>query len=109
MKVIRKKKYSRTQWNDMTEKRPQQIRLTIQVKEINKKNIGKRRQTQKKNAKQAKQDLQKKKKKFYRQVGGEYTKTYQQPDLKETKQFWCMIWEQKKCNKKAKWINNKKK
>ena len=34
------------------------------------------------------------------------TKTYQQPDTKETEQFWTKIWQPKKHNKKAEWINN---
>ena len=34
---------------------------------------------------QTKQDISKQQKKFYQQVGGKYTNTYQQPDDKETK------------------------
>ena len=34
--------------------------------------------------------------KFYQQVGGESTKTNEQPDAKEPKQFSIKIWEQKK-------------
>ena len=34
------------------------------------------------------------------------TKTYQQPDAKETEQFWTKIWQPKKQNEKAEWINN---
>ena len=33
--------------------------------------------------------------KFFRQVGGEYTRTKQKPDAKETKQFRGKIWEKK--------------
>ena len=31
--------------------------------------------------------------KFYQQVRGEDTKIYQQPDVKETEQFWTKIWQ----------------
>ena len=34
-------------------------------------------------------------------MGGDDTKTYQQPDAKETERFWT-----KKHNEKAEWINN---
>ena len=34
-------------------------------------------------------------KKFFQQGGGECTKTYQQLNDKETKQFWSKIWERK--------------
>ena len=39
-------------------------------------------------------------------MGGHDTKTYQQLDAKETKQFWTKIWHPKKYNEKAKWIND---
>ena len=39
-------------------------------------------------------------------MGGDDTKTYQQQDAKETKRFWTEIWQPKKHNKKAEWINN---
>ena len=48
-------------------------------------------------------------KKFYQQVKGECTKTYQQPDEKETKQFWDEIWERREHNRNAEWMNNKQK
>ena len=48
------------------------------------------------------------KRKFYL-VGGEYTKTNQEPDAKEAKQLWSKIWEQKEYKRKAKRINNMKK
>ena len=39
---------------------------------------------------------------------GDDTKTYPQPDAKETRRFWIKIWQRKKktYNEKAKWINN---
>ena len=39
-------------------------------------------------------------------MGGHDTETYQQPDVKETEQFWMKIWQPKKHNEKAKWIND---
>ncbi len=39
--------------------------------------------------------------KFYQQVGGDDTNTYQQPDARETEQFWSKIWQPRKHNKKA--------
>ena len=39
-------------------------------------------------------------------MGGHDTKTYQQPDAKETEQFWTKIWQPKTHNEKAEWIND---
>ena len=39
-------------------------------------------------------------------MGGDDTKTYQQPDAREIKRFWTKIWQPKKHNEKAEWINN---
>ena len=44
--------------------------------------------------------------KFYQQLGGSDVKTYQQADVKETERFWAKIWELKKHNENAEWINN---
>ena len=44
--------------------------------------------------------------KFYQQVGGNDTKTYQQPDVGETERFWTKIWQPRKHNEEAEWINN---
>ena len=49
------------------------------------------------------------KKKFYQQVDRECTKTDQQLDEKEEKQFRSKIWEHKEYNRKAQWTNNVKK
>ena len=54
---------------------------------------------QKKNKKN--RTFQNSEKKFYHQVGGECTNTYQQPDDKETKQFWRTIWEWREHNRKT--------
>ena len=43
---------------------------------------------------------------FYPQLGRHNTKTYQQPDAKETKCFWTKIEQPKKHNEKAEWMNN---
>ena len=45
-------------------------------------------------------------KNFYQQLGGSDTKTYQQPDAKETERFWTKRWQPKKHNENAEWINN---
>ena len=37
---------------------------------------------------------------------GHDTKTYQQPDARETERFWTKIWQAKKHNEKAEWIND---
>ena len=54
-----------------------------------------------------KQDFPKiRKKNFYQQLGGYDTKTYQQPDARETERFWTKIWQPKKYNEKVEWINH---
>ena len=37
---------------------------------------------------------------------GDETKTYQQPDARETEQFCTKIWQPREDKKKAEWINN---
>ena len=44
--------------------------------------------------------------KFYPQLGGHDTKIYQQPDARETERFWTKIWQLKRHNEKAEWIND---
>ena len=39
-------------------------------------------------------------------MGGSDTKTYQQPDAKETERYWTKIWEPKNHNENAEWIND---
>ena len=39
-------------------------------------------------------------------MGGSDTKTYQQPDAKETERFWTKIWQPKKHKENVEWINN---
>ena len=53
-----------------------------------------------------KQHRQNNERKLYKQLGGDDTITYQLPDAKETERFWTEIWQLKKHNVKAEWINN---
>ena len=73
--------------------------LTTQLEEINQKILAKEKRLKRyqDNVKQYKQNrtIENKEKYFYCQVGGEYTRTAQQPDAKEAKQFWSKIWKQK--------------
>ena len=39
-------------------------------------------------------------------MGGHDTKKYQQPDARETEQFWTKMWQPKNHNEKAEWIND---
>ena len=55
---------------------------------------------------QTKPDIPKQRKKILSITGRHDTKTYQQPDVKDTEQFWTRIWQQKKNNEKAEWIND---
>ena len=43
---------------------------------------------------------------FINNWDGMTQKTYQQPDARETERFWTKIWQPKKHNAKAEWINN---
>ena len=52
------------------------------------------------------QTFQNNERKIYQQVGEEWTRTYKQPRVKEAKQFLSKIWEQKKHNRIAEWVNN---
>ena len=79
--------------------------ITIQIEEINQKEGRLKRYRQR--VKQYKQNraFQNNERKFYQQLGGHDTKTYQQPDPKETERFWTKIWQPKKHNEKSEWIN----
>ena len=85
-------------------------KITVQLEEINQKILAKegwlKRYRQR--VKQYRQNriFQNNERKFYQQLGGSDMKTYQQPDAKETERFWAKIWEPKKHNENAKWINN---
>ena len=77
-------------------------KITVQLEEINKKVLAKegRLKRYRQKVKQYRQNrtFQNNKRKFYQQLGGHDTKTYQQPDAKETEQFWTKIWQPKKHN-----------
>ena len=60
---------------------------------------------------ETKQDILKQRKKFCLQVGGDDTKTYQQPDAREAEQIWSKGWQQtehKKTIGLATWEKSKK-
>ena len=85
-------------------------KITVQLEEINQKVLAKegRLKRYRQRVKQYRQNrtFQNNERKFYQQLGGSDTKTYQQPDAKETERFWAKIWEPKKHNENAEWINN---
>ena len=87
-----------------------QEKITAQLEEINKKVLAKERKLKRyrQRVKQYRQNrtFQNNERKFYPQLEGLDTKTYQQPDAKETERFWTKIWQSKKHNEKAEWINN---
>ena len=87
-----------------------QEKLTIQLDEINQtvpakegrlKRYGRRVKQYRKN-----KTFQNNERKFHQQLRGDVTKTYQQPDVEEPQRFWTKIWQPKKHNGKAEWINN---
>ena len=85
-------------------------KITVQLEEINQKVLAKevRLKRYQQRVKQYRQNrtFQNNERKFYQQLGGHDIKTYQQPDAKETEQFWTKIWQPKKHNEKAEWIND---
>ena len=85
-----------------------QEKITIQLEEINQKVLAKegRLQRYRQRVKQYWQNwtFQNNERKFYQQVGGDDTKTYQEPEAKEIKQFWTKNGNQKH-SEKAEWIN----
>ena len=50
--------------------------------------------------------FQNNKRKFYKQVGGDDTKIYQQPDASITEEFGIKLWQPREHNKNAEWISN---
>ena len=70
-------------------------KLTIQLEEINQKVMAKegRLKRYRRRVKQYRQNstFQNNERKFYQQLGGNYNKTYQQPDAKETQRFWTKM------------------
>ena len=75
--------------------RAAQEKITVQLEEINQKILVKegRLKRYRQRVKQYRQHrtFQNNKRKFYQQRGGNDTKTYQQPDTKETERFWTEI------------------
>ena len=65
-----------------------QGKITIQLEEINQKLLAKEGRLKRYRQNRAFQNSEKK---FYQQVGGDNTKTYKQPDARETEQFWTKI------------------
>ena len=85
-------------------------KITVQLEEINQKILAKegtlKRYRQKGKQYRQNRTFQNNERKFYQKLGGSDTKTYQQPDAKETEWFSAKIWEPKKHNENAEWINN---
>ena len=74
-------------------------KITVQLEEINQKVLAKegRLKRCRQRVKQYRQNrtFQNNERKFYQQLGGHDTKTYLQPDSKETEWFWTKIWQPK--------------
>ena len=78
-------------------------KITVQLEEINQKILANegRLKRYRQRVKQYRQNrtFEDNERKFYQQLGGSDTKTYQQPDAKETERFWAKIWQPKKQRK----------
>ena len=85
-------------------------KITVQLEEIYQKVLTKegRLKRYRQGVKQYRQNrtFQNNERKFYQHLGGNDTKTYQQPDIKETEWFCTKIWQPKEHNKNTEWINN---
>ena len=85
-------------------------KITVQLEEINQKILAKegrlKRYRQRVKHYRQNRTCKNNERIFYQQLGGSDTKTYQQPDAKETERFWAKIWEPKKHNENTEWINN---
>ena len=107
-KMIKQRKDTGT-CRDKKEKATQE-KIKIQLEKINQKVLAKKGRSRRyrQRVKQYRQNrtFQNNKRKFYQQVGGDDTKTCQQPDARETEQFWTKIWQPREYNKKAEWISN---
>ena len=93
-----------------TERKRQHEKKIIQLGEINQKVKAKegRLKRYRQRVKQYRQDrtFENNEGKFYQQLGGSDMKTSQQTDTKETEKFWTKIWQPKKHNERAEWVNN---
>ena len=83
-----------------------QEEITVQLEEINQKEGRLKRYRQRVKQYRQNRTFLNNERKFYQQLGGSDTKTYQQPDAKETQRFWTKIWQSKKHNENSEWINN---
>ena len=85
-------------------------KITVQLEAINQKVMAKegilKRYRQRVKQYRQNRTFQNNERKFYQQVGGSDLKTYQQSNIKETERFWTKIWQPKKHNENAEWINN---
>ena len=111
-KIPKKGKNTGICWDEKA-KTKQQTNLIVQLEEINQKIMTKegRLKRHRDRVKQYNKNriLQNNERKIYQKLGGEYTRTYRQPDAKEANQCWSKIWERKVHNRKAEWMNNMKK
>ena len=108
-KVLEKQNEVMICWDEKT-KTNQQISLTMQLEDINQKILTKygkiKRYRDWVNQYKQNRVFPNNKRKFYQQVGGKCTKTYQQPDSKDAKECWSKIWERKERNRKTESLNN---
>ena len=78
--------------------------ITVQLEEINQKVLAKegRLNRYRQRVKQYRKNrtFQNNERKFYKQLGGSDTKTYQKPNIKETERFWTKIWQPRKQRKR---------
>ena len=85
-------------------------KITVQLEEINLMILAKDRRLKRfsQRVKQCRKNrtFQNNERKFYQQLGRHDTKTYQQTDARETERIWTKIWQPKKHNEKAEWIND---
>ena len=112
------KKSSKTSQNGKTDPRicgkrmekTTREKITVQLEEISQKVLAEegRLKRYKQRVKQYRQNriFQNNERKFYQHLGGHDTKTYQQPDARETERFWTKIWQPEKHYVKVEWINN---
>ena len=100
--MIKQKKNARIIRN--RKEKTTQEKLTIQLEEINQKVLAKegnlKRYRQRVKQYRQNRTFQNNERKFYQQLEGDDSKTYQQPDAKETQRFWTKIWQPKNIKKR---------
>ena len=108
LKVVKQKKNAGI--NKNRKEKTTQEKHTIQLEERYQKLLAKegRLKRYRQRVKQYRQNrtFQNNETKFYQQLEGYDNKTYQQPDAKETQRICTKIWQPKKHNEKAEWINH---